>query len=227
VDGGSTDRTIEIVRRYERPGLRWISESDSGMYDAMNKGLHMATGACIGILNSDDWLEPGALADVASCFNDPECDYTYGDVYLASPEGERYGLMASIDLRELGKDYRYKMPFPHQSFYITRRLLDCMGLYSLNYRLSADHDFVVRVIESGAKGARLPRPIATYRMGGLGGGARTFQESRSIAIEHGMGRFHAYRHYVSSLAKVYLANSLPRPLVRVLMRLKGGRHTWY
>jgi glycosyltransferase involved in cell wall biosynthesis len=227
VDGGSTDGTVDLVRKFERPGFRWISESDRGMYYAMNKGLEMASGTCVGILNSDDWLEPEALADVSACLESGSGEYTFGDVFLASMDGRRFGLMTSLDVGTLGMDYLFTMPFPHQTCYIRRSLLKRIGFYSVDYRLSSDHDFVVRLIQSKAQGMRLPRPIANYRMGGLGGGVKTFQESRDIAIKYGMSPLRAYRHYVASLMKVTLAQSLPNPLVRMVMRLKGSRHVWY
>lgn len=227
VDGGSADGTMEIVRRFERSGLRWISERDRGMYDAMNKGLALATGMCVGILNSDDWLEPDALSDVAACFESEECGYTFGDVYLANPDGRRFGLMASMDLDRLGRDYLYTMPYLHQTCYIRRSLLGRIGQYSLEYRLSADHEYIIRLIASGASGTRLRKPIATYRMGGRGGGLGTFVESRNIAMRYGMSPVRAYSLFAASLAKVWLAGAMPRGMTRTLMKFKKSRHTWY
>lgn len=227
IDGGSTDGTQEILRRYERPGFRWVSEPDRGMYDAMNKGIALATGGCVGILNSDDWLELDALVDVASCFVDAECSYTYGDVYLASIEGERRGLMKALYVDRQSVGHLYKMPFPHQTCYVRTDLLKEIGVYSLEYGLSADHDFVVRLIKSGAKGVVLPRPIASYRMGGLGGGVQTFRESKQIAIRYGMSPLRAHLLYSSSLAKITLVRLLPKFVVKCLLKIKRSRHVWY
>lgn len=227
IDGGSTDATMDIVREFRGTRLSWVSEPDRGIYDAMNKGMQRASGDIIGILNSDDWLEPAAIEAVVKCFRDTGCDYTFGDTYLADLEGRRTGLMKSLDPREMGIEYLYKMPITHQTCYVSREVLRRVGSFSLEYRLSADHDFVVRLIGSGARGGRLPMPIATYRMGGSGGGPRTFQESRDIAIRYGMPRGQAYRRYLSSLLKITLVRVLPRPMIAAAMRAIGSRHVWY
>jgi glycosyltransferase involved in cell wall biosynthesis len=227
VDGGSSDGTVDVIRRFEGRISRWISEPDKGMYDAMNKGLAMSSGQYVGILNADDWLEPDAVTVVAATFAGSDCDYTFGDVYLADKDGQRFGLMKAIPLEEAGRGYLYKMPFPHQTCYVSRKLLQKVGMYSLRYRLSSDHDFVVRLVQSGARGAQLPQPIASYRMGGLGGGLLTFRESREIAVRHGMSRIEARLRYWYSALAVRLATSLPRPLVRALLSVKRSRHVWY
>lgn len=226
VDGGSTDGTTELLRTFERPGFVWSSGRDRGMYDAMNKGMAVASGQIVGILNSDDWLEPEAIESVVKCFSETGCDYTFGDAYLADQSGVRFGLMRSIDPLTMGDEYLYKMPVTHQTCYVSREMISRIGEYCLDYKLSADHDFVVRLIRAGAQGGRLPIPIANYRMGGRGGGVRTFQESRDIAIRYGKSVPWAYRRYMASLAKIALVQVLPRPVMSALLRMIGSRHVW-
>ena len=227
VDGGSSDGTVDVIRRYEGRIARWISEPDKGMYDAMNKGIAMSSGQYVGILNADDWLEPDAISAVAAAFVGSGCDYTFGDVYLADEDGQRFGVMKAIPLEGAGRGYLYKMPFPHQTCYVSREMLKKVGMYSLKYRLSSDHDFVVRLVHCGARGFGLAEPIASYRMGGLGGGLLTFRESREIAVRHGMSRIEATLRFWYSAVVIRLAASLPRPVVRTLLAVKRSRHVWY
>lgn len=227
VDGGSTDHTLDVVKKFERPGLVWISGPDRGMYDAMNKGIGLASGQIIGILNADDWLEANALEVIVGCFRETGCDYTYGDVHLTDENGVQFGVMRSIDPETMGDEFLYKMPVTHQTCYVKRDVIERVGRYSLDYRLSADHDFVVRLVKSGARGGRLPEIIANFRMGGRSGGWATFRESREIAIRHGMSYARAYRSYYGSLIKSTLARVLPRPVIARLKRAVGSRHVWY
>jgi len=227
IDGGSNDGTVEILRRYSDQIAYWISEPDQGMYDAMNKGIVASRGKYVGVLNSDDWLEIDAIKEVVLTFVQTGCDYTFGDIFLARPDGSRFGVMRALEPGRMNGTYRYKMPFPHQSCYVRREIINGIGFYGLEYRLSADHEFVVRQINSGAKGGKLCKPIASYRMGGAGGGFQTFSESRTIAIRYGMSWFNATRYYLCSLTSVFLIRILPNRLVRALLRLRGSRHVWY
>src|SRR5436190_3452900 len=80
IDGNSTDGTLDIIRRYDNHIAKWISESDRGMYDAINKGMNIATGDVIGILNSDDMLATNdVIEQVVNCFQENKVDCLYGD----------------------------------------------------------------------------------------------------------------------------------------------------
>ncbi len=86
IDGGSTDDTLSIIRNYENYLSTWISEKDNGMYHAINKGMKMATGDIIGILNSDDLLaSPDVISEIAHCFTTNNIDSIYGDLVYVDP----------------------------------------------------------------------------------------------------------------------------------------------
>ena len=143
VDGGSTDETIDIVKSCESEfsgRLKWVSEKDKGIYDAMNKGIKMASGDIIGILNSDDfYTDEDVLQTVADNFLNHSVDAIYGDIHFVH-EGN------------LGKCVRYyssKMFSPfwlrfgfmpaHPSFYCKREVFDKSGLYRLDYKIGSDY----------------------------------------------------------------------------------------
>ena len=154
VDGNSKDGTMEIVKEFEplfNGCLRWVSEKDKGIYDAMNKGVKMAQGDIVGILNSDDFFATNAILEkVNDAFTkNPEIDGVYADVrYVDWNDTSKTVRMFS------GKDFKReklcwgKMP-PHPSFYVKKKCYDKFGLYSLDYPICSDYDMFVKMIWEG------------------------------------------------------------------------------
>lgn len=185
VDGASTDSTIAIIESY-RPGytesgkqLRVISGPDRGIFDAMNKGIALATGDIVGILNSDDFLSStGILAAVAHAFaeddgapaseqKNPPPDAVYGDVHYVDPRQtsrvvRRYSSAAF-------RPWKMRMGFmpAHPSFYCRRELYSTHGNFDLNFRIAADFELMLRMIYIGRINIRyLPLDFVTMRTGG-------------------------------------------------------------
>ena len=169
VDGGSNDGTVEILKEYESKfagRMRWISESDEGMYDALNKGIKMAEGDVVGILNADDILEDeNTLAFIASLF-ELGVDCVYGDIRFVRGESKkttRY--YSSKRWRPWMHNWGF-MP-AHPSVYVRRKVFDRVGGYKLGYDISADFEWMVRLLcRSRVKSRYLPRSIVTMRLGG-------------------------------------------------------------
>lgn len=169
VDGGSNDGTVEILKEYESKfagRMRWISESDEGMYDALNKGIKMAEGDVVGILNADDILEDeNTLAFIASSF-ELGVDCVYGDIRFVRGESKkttRY--YSSKRWRPWMHNWGF-MP-AHPSVYVRREVFDRVGGYKLGYDISADFEWMVRLLcKERVKARYLPRSIVTMRLGG-------------------------------------------------------------
>ena len=176
VDGASSDGTADVVRGFEerarrRSGdghfaFRWLSERDRGMYDAINKGIGMATGDVVGILNADDLLEsPDTLAHIASAFRDG-VDCVYADIRFVRDDLEttvRY--YGAARWRPWMHNWGY-MP-PHPSVYIRRALFERLGPYKLGYSISADFELMVRYLcREGISAVYLPECVVRMRMGG-------------------------------------------------------------
>lgn len=169
VDGGSDDGTVEILKEYESKfagRMRWISERDEGMYDALNKGIKMAEGDVVGILNADDILEDeNTLAFIASSF-ELGVDCVYGDIRFVRGESKkttRY--YSSKRWRPWMHNWGF-MP-AHPSVYVRRKVFDRVGGYKLGYDISADFEWMVRLLcRSRVKSRYLPRSIVTMRLGG-------------------------------------------------------------
>lgn len=171
VDGGSKDETVDIIREYEpRFGgrMRWISERDRGIYDAMNKGFAMATGDVVGLLNSDDFFTSGGvLTAVAQAMADRELDAVYGDVHFVNDEDltkcVRYYSSKPFHRRWMRLGF---MP-AHPSFYCRRAVYERYGAFDLSYKVAADFECLLRLIFVHRIRTRyLPMDFVTMRTGG-------------------------------------------------------------
>ena len=171
VDGGSQDGTVDIIKEYEKRfdgRMRWISEKDNGIYDAMNKGIRMAKGGLIGILNSDDFFtSDDVLYTVAENLTE-DLDAVYGDIHFVQPDNlnkcVRY--YSSRNFRPWAVRFGY-MP-AHPSFYIRRCIYERYGLYSLEYKIAADFDMTVRLFcKYKIRAKYIEKDFVTMRTGGI------------------------------------------------------------
>jgi glycosyltransferase involved in cell wall biosynthesis len=176
VDGGSKDGTVDLLKVYEPKfsgRMRWISECDQGMYDAINKGIAMATGDIVGILNADDVLASNdTLAHIAAAFT-PGIDALYADIRFVK-EGETVeALRGAPTVRYCSAAkwkpwmFRFAAMVPHPSFYVRRECFDRLGGYSLDYRICADFELELRYLYlAKLKAAYLPECVVVMRLGG-------------------------------------------------------------
>ncbi len=148
VDGLSKDNTMQIVKEYEEKyngKLIYISEKDSGLYDAMNKGIKMATGDIIGILNSDDvYAHENVLQEIVEKFKETNCDGTYANLIFM--DEETMSKPQRIWNSPKGKLENGWHP-AHPTLYLKKSVYDKVGLFNLNYKIAADYDFMIRVMK--------------------------------------------------------------------------------
>jgi glycosyltransferase involved in cell wall biosynthesis len=168
IDGGSIDKTLEILATDGRHVSRIISEQDQGIYDAMNKGLALATGELVGFLNSDDVLaHANVIARIAQTMADMAVDACYGDlVYVAQNDTGK--VVRYWRSREYcpGLFARGWVP-AHPTFYARRGLYQKYGGFDLNFRLAADFDILLRFFEAcGIISRYIPEVLVKMRLGG-------------------------------------------------------------
>lgn len=158
IDGGSADATLDIIRRYENRIDYWRSEPDQGIFDAMNKGISLANGDLIGLLNADDWYEPGAVESAATAFIEKSIPgIYYGDNYLVQVDlKRRYALHSSLEFWK-------GMSVCHQAMFVHRGVYRQLGCYDLRYRLAADFDFFLRALRNGTPFVPLGLPVVNFR----------------------------------------------------------------
>ena len=168
IDGKSKDKTVEIIKAYESEISRWISESDKGLYDAMNKGLRLATGDFVLFMNAGDRLSsPTVLEEVFSKY-DAETDVLYGEVMMVDEARKPLGTRTEITTRKLPSDLSWKsmklgMVVCHQAF--IPRLELCPMFMDNN--LSADIDWVINILKKSRKNTNCNVVIADFLIGGV------------------------------------------------------------
>ncbi|HAS6339896.1 TPA: glycosyltransferase [Vibrio vulnificus] len=168
IDGGSTDCTHEIVERYSNYVDVYLSEKDEGLYDAMNKGIKLASGDVIGILNSDDFfLSRTSVSDLMSGFNQFDIDAVYSDlVYVQAENTNKVTRLYSSKIFR-GSLIRFGLMLPHPTFYAKKSVYDECGFYKLNYRVAADFEFIARCVRNGKVFNRVPKVTVKMREGGI------------------------------------------------------------
>jgi len=164
VDGGSTDATVDIIRRYERKIDYFVSEPDAGLYFAMNKGLELAQGDLILILNSDDWYAPEAIESLVAAKDYSGCDFVGA---LAEYIDEETGKIETLRSMPFDDSSYLRMPLRHETMCIPASLYDRLGPYDTRYRILADREYAAKLFEDGATYYEVPRPLLKFRTSGI------------------------------------------------------------
>ncbi len=169
IDGKSTDNTMSIIKKYENRIDKIISEKDNGMFDALNKGMAIATGDIIGVLHSDDiFNSPDVIESVVRAFEENKVDTLYGDLEYVYPEdiNKLYRIWKSKTFKRSNFHWGW-MP-AHTTFYFKRSLLEKYGNYETHYFSSADYEFMSRYLyKFKLSSFYLPKLIVRMRRGGL------------------------------------------------------------
>ena len=169
IDGSSTDGTIEIIQGYKKYIKKFISEKDKGVYDAMNKGINLATGDVIGLLNGDDvYFDETVLQNVANAFKKNESDCVYGDLYYVErnnlDEVVRYWKSSKFKKGSFARGWHP----PHPTFFLKKEVYSKYGLYDIEMKVSADFDLMLRLLEKyNITSHYLPTILVRMRTGGM------------------------------------------------------------
>ena len=172
IDGCSQDNTLDIIREYEphfQGRLRWISEKDRGIYDAMNKGITMASGDIVGILNSDDFFTTdNVIEQMVKAFDDKDVEATYGDIHFIR-DGQPDKCVRYYSSKRFRPGWlRFGFMPAHPSFYARREIFERAGLYKTDYKIGSDYEMMVRLFyKHHIKAVYQPIDMVTMRTGGL------------------------------------------------------------
>lgn len=169
IDGGSTDGTLEIIRRKNSPLVKLISEPDEGIYDAMNKGIRQASGDIISFLNSDDvYYDQDVVTNVRSCFREnPTINIVYGDLLYVEKED-----LQKVVRRWESKPYHsgfFEEGFvpPHPSLFVKRDTLLESGGFDLRFKIASDYELMLRLLKvEGRHSLYFPQFLVRMRLGG-------------------------------------------------------------
>jgi len=203
VDGKSTDSTVSIIERYSPNISHWISEKDNGIYHAINKGMQLATGDIIGLLNSDDVLASSdVISTIVKCFTGNKVDSLYGDlVYVDQYDIDKVVRTWKGQNYKRGR-FKYGWMPAHPTFYFKRELVSQLGAYESHYFTAADYELMARYLFlHNVSSVYLPKLIVRMRMGGASNG--------SIYL-----RLRANRRDYLAMKK----NSIPFPLIASILK---------
>lgn len=162
IDGGSTDDSVDVIRRYEDRLAYWVSEKDRGQVHAINKGLEKATGDIFAFINSDDVYLPGAFNAALNYFRaHPECEWLCGDTVMFG-EGHATELVQAVVPESVAQSLSWAYRAPQPGMFWKRGLL-AEGFHE-RWQYDFDHELYVRLLLAGHKCEHLPVPVAAYRL---------------------------------------------------------------
>ena len=169
VDGASSDGTLDVVRKLATPNIVTVSEPDHGIYDAMNKGIRLATGDIVCFLNSDDrYSDFDVISDVVAQFTGAELDLLLSNVGIISKK-KPDRLVRKYSARNFSPSkLSYGLMPPHPGMFASKRLMDKVGLFKADYKIAADFDYVCRIFKiNGVKYSHLDRTTVYMNAGGV------------------------------------------------------------
>ncbi|NDK54511.1 glycosyltransferase family 2 protein [Pontibacter fetidus] len=168
VDGLSTDGTVEVIQNYKSRISRFVSERDAGLYDAINKGIKLATGDVVGFLHSDDiFYGPDSISRVAAAFSAHDTDCVYGDLLYVQKTDTTKVVRNWVS----GKYNRISFLFgwmpPHPTFYVKREVYQRLGLYNTSFKSAADYELMLRYLyKHQITASYIPETLVKMRVGG-------------------------------------------------------------
>ena len=169
IDGGSTDQPLQIISEYKHCISKFITEPDRGIYDAMNKGIRLASGDVVGMLNSDDvYTSQTAISELMEAMNSSGADAVYADLIIVDPVRTdkvlRYYSSKHFNIAK----FRYGWMPAHPTFFVKKSAYDVAGLFSTAFRIAADFDMLLRLLLiHGIRSVYYPKCVVKMRAGGM------------------------------------------------------------
>ena len=215
IDGGSTDGTLDIIKKYEDQINYWVSEPDSGIYDAMNKGISLCTGDYIAFLNADDWYPENSIELVVNASIKLKPDYIFGDMDL-------YNENVFVGKRKPYK-YKYGTPMGHQAFFVKTSLMK-ESPFDITYKMAADYDFMIKLIKTNHSCIQVNKSLANFRITGASSITNLDQEYFMIYKEH-FGLLEAIMFYVRNTKQPFISSTV-QSLVKIkkLLALRKNKN---
>lgn len=182
IDGGSTDGTQEIIKKYEKHLAYWVSEKDTGMYHAMNKGWRKASGELIGILNADDYYFEGTIGKVAETYKKTNSDAVHGNWTKLKYIGDKkYFREEKPNFAAMQR----MMGVLHPSTFVKRTVYEALNGYNEKYKLSSDYDFVLRMYNAGYLFEYVDQSFTVFRLSGVSNSdCNSYKEGYQILREN-------------------------------------------
>jgi len=232
IDGGSTDRTLDIIRQHEAQIDTWLSEPDDGLYDAMNKGIERATGDIIGLVNADDFLEPNTAEIVAETHRESPESILAGAMNRVLEDGTTYVLRKHLNQADFEKTIPHTMPINHPATFVPTSVYRDLGTFDTQFDILGDYDFVCRAYVAGVPFRFVDRVLSNMRIGGL-------SSEMNNAVKRAVERYYvrekndmvggprnaalSLRWLIPTVAKSSIRALLPEGLTARLYRRRHGQ----
>lgn len=209
IDGASRDRTVELAESYrqrlEEKGIRYriISEPDGGIYDAMNKGIRLAQGEIIGILNSDDWYEPDTVDTVEKTFRQQSCDLMYANIRMHKADGTTFIKKARQRRFQTSRDWNHPTTFVKAPLYKEHPFRN-LGIHD-------DYGFFLQMRRLGVRIVTVDKVLANFRMGGASN-----HKDFKAALKRIKGRYQ-YCYRINGYSRWYLIECVAIEAAKMLL----------
>ncbi|UZE93505.1 MAG: glycosyltransferase [Candidatus Nealsonbacteria bacterium] len=213
IDGGSTDGTLDIINRYKDKIKKIVSEPDKGIYDAMNKGIAMASGDIIGILNGDDLYADGnVIKKVVEKMEEDKADVCWGDlIYVNANNSDKIVRYWKSSEYKEGKFQKGWMP-PHSTFFVKKQIYKKYGVFNLDFPISADYELMLRFLEKyKLKSCYMSQVLVKMRIGG---------QSNKNLLNIVKGNVECYKAYKINGLKISFLRIFLKPLSKISQYFK-------
>ena len=219
IDGVSSDDTVKIVERYRSTfgsRLTILSERDNGIYEALNKGIGLASGDIIAILHSDDRWLPGTVSAVRKAFEDHTAEIVFGDVVIVDSAG-------STTFRASLRGLKHRMTLAHPACFVRRSTYHKYGFFRTEFKIAADYEFLLRCHRNKVRFLRIDSLLAVFSAGGASG--NSFAVLKELFVIHSglIGTTHAIRCFTRRFASLYFFLFRRRIALIVLGRKRVDR----
>ncbi|MGA6119748.1 glycosyltransferase family 2 protein [Sphingobacterium anhuiense] len=199
IDGASSDSSLDIIKKFSH--VKCISEKDSGIYDAMNKGVLKSSGQYIIFLNSDDEFLSDFLLE---CDKLGEVDFISNAINMI--DGNHIRVWSPRLLKKSG--FIWSMPIPHAGLVVKRSVFTKIGLFDLNFRIAADFDFVIKLLQSNYVGKINNKPLMNFYLGGISNNYKILNENNLVRTKHFKDIFKLKLAYSLDLLRYFKNNIL-------------------
>ncbi len=180
IDGGSTDGSLEIIKKYAPQLAYWVSEPDNGVYHAMNKGITQSKGELIGIINANDWYEENIFGTIAERYAETGKNTVIHGLLRILLDEEFYSMVGNSVRALKEQEIQHPTCFVPKSLYLNH------GMFDLKYHFSADYDLMLRFANLGIKFSFIEKPIANFRKGGMSNSPKADCEKYRVRIKYGL-----------------------------------------
>jgi len=219
IDGGSSDTTLDIIKKYEDQIDYWVSESDDGIVDAFNKGISLCAGDIIGIINADDWYELDAIEKVVERNNRPAV--FCGNVQYW--DGVKQEYIFTTNIHGLPKE----MTVNHPATFVSASIYKQYGVFDPKYRYAMDYELLLRFYAMGADFVKIDSVLSNMRLAGLSDTCRaeSYRDVRLAKIQYGESFVTAYSYNVWQLLRKIVSRLLTTMGLESVVRLYRSKYS--